>query len=153
VAPEACQYVLDCRPAESVALGLQAGAKNLIQASEVVSSGIQYRERVGDGRRLHQCRDGTHPNSTSVMLASPAQAAMRWAPACCSARRSSSVFLITSTAWGPEAVCVACTACAAWNWRTCSSSVCTFPSIRFPFSSASSSCSSSSLFHLAHIPP
>jgi hypothetical protein len=61
VAPEACQDVLDCRPAESATLGLQAGAKNLIQTSEAVSSGIQYRERIRDGRRTHQCRDGTHP--------------------------------------------------------------------------------------------
>jgi hypothetical protein len=76
---------------------------------------------------------------------------MRWASARCSAWRSSSVFLITSTAWGPEAVCVTCIAYAAWNWRTCSSSACTFPSKRFPFSSASSSSSSSSLFRLAHI--
>jgi hypothetical protein len=41
---------------------------------------------------------GLTPNGTNVVLASPAQAAMRWAPARCSARRSSSVFLITSTA-------------------------------------------------------
>jgi hypothetical protein len=50
---------------------------------------------------------GLTPNGTNVVLASPAQAAMRWAPARCSARRSSSVFRITSTAWGPKAVCVA----------------------------------------------
>jgi hypothetical protein len=59
--PEACQDVLDGRPIESAALSLQADAKNLIQTSEAVSNGIQYRERVGDGRRLHQCQDGTHP--------------------------------------------------------------------------------------------
>jgi hypothetical protein len=45
---------------------------------------------------------GLTPNGTNAVLASPAQAVMRWAPARCSARRSSSVFLITSTAWGPE---------------------------------------------------
>jgi hypothetical protein len=50
---------------------------------------------------------GLTPNDTNAVLASLAQAAMRWAPVRCSARRSSSVFLITSTAWGPEAVCVA----------------------------------------------
>jgi hypothetical protein len=61
VAPEACQDVLYCQPAKSAVLGLQAGAKNLIQTSEAVSSGIQYREHVGDGRRPHQRRDGTHP--------------------------------------------------------------------------------------------
>jgi hypothetical protein len=33
VAPEACQDVLYCRPTESAALGLQAGAKNMIQTS------------------------------------------------------------------------------------------------------------------------
>jgi hypothetical protein len=41
---------------------------------------------------------GLTPNGTNVVLASSAQAAMRWTLACCSARRSSSVFLITSTA-------------------------------------------------------
>jgi hypothetical protein len=98
VAPEACQDVFYCRPAKSAALGLQAGAKNLIQTSKAVSSGIQYRERVGDGRRPLRAGMGLTPNGTNVVLASPAQAAMRWAPARCSARRSSSVFLITSTA-------------------------------------------------------
>jgi hypothetical protein len=98
VAPEACQDVFYCQPAKSATLGLQVGAKNLIQTSKAVSSRIQYRERVGDGRRSHQCRDGAHPNGTNIVLASPAQAAMRWAPARCSARRSSSVFCITSTA-------------------------------------------------------
>jgi hypothetical protein len=76
VAPEACQDVLYRRPAESAALGLQAGAKNLIQTSEALGSGIQYREHVGDGRWPHQRWDGTHPKGTSVVLASPAQAAM-----------------------------------------------------------------------------
>jgi hypothetical protein len=61
VAPETCQDILYCRPTESASLGLQVGAKNLIQTSEAVSSGIQYRERVGDGRRPHQRQDGTHP--------------------------------------------------------------------------------------------
>jgi hypothetical protein len=59
--PEACQDVFYRRPAKSAALGLQAGAKNLIQTLKTLSSGIQYRERVGDGRRLHQRRDGAHP--------------------------------------------------------------------------------------------
>jgi hypothetical protein len=61
VAPEARQDVLDGRPVKFASLGLQAGAKNLIQTSKAVSSGIQYWERVGDGRWPHQCRDGTHP--------------------------------------------------------------------------------------------
>jgi hypothetical protein len=58
---EACQDVFYCRPAKSTALGLQAGAKNLIQTSKADNSGIQYRERVGDGRRPLQRRDGAHP--------------------------------------------------------------------------------------------
>jgi hypothetical protein len=38
------------------------------------------------------------PSGTSAELASPAQAVICWTPARCSARRSSSVFLIASTA-------------------------------------------------------
>jgi hypothetical protein len=52
VAPETRQDVLYYRPAESPALGLQAGAKDLVQASEAVGGEIQHRERIGDGRRL-----------------------------------------------------------------------------------------------------
>ena len=39
----------------------------------MLSSGIQYRERVGDGRRPHQRRDGTHPqrHQCRTYLASP----------------------------------------------------------------------------------
>ena len=61
MAPEARQDVLDHRPGEPTALGLQAGAKNLVQASEAVGGGVQHRERVGDGCRQLQHRDGTHP--------------------------------------------------------------------------------------------
>jgi hypothetical protein len=74
VAPEARQDILYYRPAESVALSLQTGAKDLIQVSEAVSGGIQYRERVGDGPWLLQHRDGAHPqrHQCRVVLASPA---------------------------------------------------------------------------------
>jgi hypothetical protein len=51
VAPEARQDVLNHRPAEPAALGLQAGAKDLVQASELVGGGVQHQEHVGDGRR------------------------------------------------------------------------------------------------------
>jgi hypothetical protein len=61
VAPEARQDVLYYRPAESAALSLQAGAKDLIQALEAVSNGIQHRESVGDGHRLLRHWDGAHP--------------------------------------------------------------------------------------------
>jgi hypothetical protein len=72
---------------------------------------------------------GLTPSGTSAMLASPAQAAMRRTSARYSVWRSSSVFFITSTAWGPDA---ACAAYAAWNrWTRSSSS--------FSFCSASSS--------------
>jgi hypothetical protein len=40
VALEACQDVFYCRPTKFAALSLQAGAKNLIQTSKAVSSGI-----------------------------------------------------------------------------------------------------------------
>jgi hypothetical protein len=43
VAPEACQDVFYRQPAKSAALGVQAGAKNPIQTSKTLSSGIQYR--------------------------------------------------------------------------------------------------------------
>jgi hypothetical protein len=78
VASEACQDILYCRLAESAALGLQAGAKNLIQMSKAVSSGIQYRERVEDGRRSHQRRDGTHPqrHQCRTCLVSPGGVAL-----------------------------------------------------------------------------
>ena len=61
VAPEARQDVLDYRSTESAALGLQAGAQDLVQASEAVGGGVQHRERVGDGHRQLRHRDGTHP--------------------------------------------------------------------------------------------
>jgi hypothetical protein len=51
VAPEARQDILNHRPVEPTPLGLQAGAKNLVQASEAISSGVQHQERVGDGLR------------------------------------------------------------------------------------------------------
>jgi hypothetical protein len=51
MAPEARQDVLDHRPAEPTALRLQAGAKDLVQASEAVGGGVQHQERVGDRRR------------------------------------------------------------------------------------------------------
>ena len=70
-------------------------------------------------------RMGLTPSGTSAVLASLAHAAMRWTPARCSAWRSSSVFFIASTAWGPSA---AYAACATWNWRTRSSSVRSFSS-------------------------
>jgi hypothetical protein len=41
---------------------------------------------------------GLTPNGTNAVLVSPAQVAMRWDPARCLARRSSSVFFITSNA-------------------------------------------------------
>jgi hypothetical protein len=49
MAPEARQDVLYYCPAESTALSLQAGAKDLVQASEAVGGGIQHRERVRNG--------------------------------------------------------------------------------------------------------
>jgi hypothetical protein len=61
MAPEARQDILDYRPVEPAALGLQAGAENLVQASEAVGGGVQHRERIGDGRRQLRHRDGTHP--------------------------------------------------------------------------------------------
>jgi hypothetical protein len=61
VALEARQDVLYYRPTESAALGLQAGAKDLVQASEAVGGEIQQRERVGDGCRLLRHWDGAHP--------------------------------------------------------------------------------------------
>jgi hypothetical protein len=61
VAPEARQDVLYYHPVESVALSLQAGAKDLVQASEAIGTGIQHRERVGDGHRLLRHWDGAHP--------------------------------------------------------------------------------------------
>jgi hypothetical protein len=51
VVPKARQDVLNHRLAEPAALGLQAGAKDLVQASEAVGGGVQHWERVGDGRR------------------------------------------------------------------------------------------------------
>jgi hypothetical protein len=51
VDPEARQDILDYRPAEPAALGLQVGAENLVQASKAVGGGVQHRERVRDGRR------------------------------------------------------------------------------------------------------
>jgi hypothetical protein len=42
-------------------------------------------------------RMGLTPSGTSAELTSPAQTAIRWTPARCSAQRSSSVFLIAST--------------------------------------------------------
>jgi hypothetical protein len=61
VALEARQDILDYRPAEPAALGLQAGVENLVQASEAVGGGVKHWERVGDGRRQLRHRDGTHP--------------------------------------------------------------------------------------------
>jgi hypothetical protein len=61
VAPEVRQDVLYYRLAESAALSLQAGAKNLIQASEAIGSGIQHWEHVRDGHRLLRHWDGAHP--------------------------------------------------------------------------------------------
>jgi hypothetical protein len=66
---------------------------------------------------------GLTPSGTSVVLASPAHAAMRWTPARCSDWRSSSVFFIASTAWGADA---ACATYVAWNWQTRSSSARSF---------------------------
>jgi hypothetical protein len=60
VAPEACQDVLYHRPAEPTALVLQAGAKKLVQALELVGGGVQHRERVRDRRWLLRHRDGAH---------------------------------------------------------------------------------------------
>jgi hypothetical protein len=40
VAPKARQDILDYRPTEPAALGLQAGTKNLVQASEMVGGGV-----------------------------------------------------------------------------------------------------------------
>jgi hypothetical protein len=77
VAPEARQDVLDGRPAESAALGLQAGAKNLIQTSEAVSSGIQYWSASEMDAGRTNAWMGLIPNGTSDVLASPAQAVMR----------------------------------------------------------------------------
>jgi hypothetical protein len=81
---------------------------------------------------------GLIPSGTSVVLASPAHSTMRWTPARCSAWRSSRAFLVASIAWGPSA------ACAALNWRICSSSF-------LSFSSASSSCSASNSPHRTSI--
>jgi hypothetical protein len=98
MAPETRQDVLYHRSAESAALNLQAGAKDLIQASEAVSSGIQHRERIGNGHRLLWHWDGAHPSGTRAELASSAHAVIRWTPMRCSAWRSSSVFFIVSAA-------------------------------------------------------
>jgi hypothetical protein len=48
MAPEARQDVLDHRPTELATLCLQAGSKDLVQASKAISDGVQHRERVGD---------------------------------------------------------------------------------------------------------
>jgi hypothetical protein len=101
VAPEARQDILDYRPAEPAAFGLQAGAKNLVQASKAESSTGSASEMDVDSSDTGM---GLTPSDTSVVLASLAHAAMRWTPAQCSARRPSSVF---STAWGPGAACAA----------------------------------------------
>jgi hypothetical protein len=61
MAPEARQDILDYHPAEPAALGLQAGAKNLVQASEAVGGGVQHRECVEDRRRQLRHQDGTNP--------------------------------------------------------------------------------------------
>jgi hypothetical protein len=51
VASEARQDVLNHRLVEPAALGLQAGAKDLVQASEAVGGGVQHWERIRDGHR------------------------------------------------------------------------------------------------------
>jgi hypothetical protein len=79
---------------------------------------------------------GLTPSGTRVELASSAHAAIRWTPMRCSAWRSSSVFFIISTAWEPGAACAVWATCAAWNRRTSSSSVRSFSSSFFSFSSA-----------------
>jgi hypothetical protein len=73
MAPEARQDVLYYRPAESAALTLQAGTEDLIQESKAVGSGIQHRERVGDGHRLLRHWDGAHPqrHQSRALLISP----------------------------------------------------------------------------------
>jgi hypothetical protein len=73
VASEARQDVLDHRPAEPTALGLQAGTKDLVQASKAIDGGIQHWERVEDGRRWLQHRDGAHPqqHQSRARLAGP----------------------------------------------------------------------------------
>jgi hypothetical protein len=81
VAPEARQDILDYRPTEPVALGLQAGTKNLVQASETVGGGVQHRERMEIDVSSSDTRMGLIPSSTSAVLASPAHAAIRWTPA------------------------------------------------------------------------
>ena len=98
MAPEACQDVFYCRPAKFAALGLQAGAKNPIQTSKTLSSGIQYRERIGDGRRLHQRWDGTHPqgHQCCTCLANPGGDAL--GPGALLSPEVVEFFLITSTA-------------------------------------------------------
>jgi hypothetical protein len=60
VAPEACQDVLYHRLAEPTALGLQVGAKKLVQASKLIGGGVQHRERVQDRCWLLRHRDGAH---------------------------------------------------------------------------------------------
>jgi hypothetical protein len=82
VAPEARQDILDHRPAEPATLGLQAGAKNLVQALEAESSTGSVSE-IGVGSS--DTRMGLIPSGTSVVLASPAHAATRWTPVRCSA--------------------------------------------------------------------
>ena len=102
--PEARQDVFNHRPVELVALYLQAGLEDLVQVPEPKSSNESTSEiDVGSS----DTRMGLIPSGTSVVLASPAHAAMRWTPARCSAWRSSRAFLVASIAWGPGAACAA----------------------------------------------
>jgi hypothetical protein len=61
MALEARQDILNHRSAEPTALSLQAGTKNLVQASEAICDGVQHWEHVGDGYQQLRHRDGTHP--------------------------------------------------------------------------------------------
>jgi hypothetical protein len=93
--PEARQDILNHRSAELAAFCLQAGAEDLVQASEVESiTGSASEIDVGSS----DTGMGLIPSGTSAVLASPAHAAMRWTPVRCSAWRSSRAFLVASTA-------------------------------------------------------
>jgi hypothetical protein len=61
VAPEARQDILDYRPAEPTALGLQARTKNLVQASKTVD-GCGGQISPGSTRRLEDLAKGSGPD-------------------------------------------------------------------------------------------
>jgi hypothetical protein len=59
--PEARQDVFNHRPVELVALCLQAGTEDLIQAPEAVGGRVQHWEGIGDRHWQFRHWDGAHP--------------------------------------------------------------------------------------------